>query len=221
MGIESNVQKILSGIPPHVNLEAAAKTRTGEEVQRAIDAGVRIIGENYLQEGEKMIGELGSVTRWHYIGHLQSNKIKKIVSLFDMIETVGSLKYADLIDKHAEAISKTMPVLVEINSGKEEQKNGIYPDDANDFIREVSSLENIRVSGLMTMGRHTGGEDVIRKCFSNTKALFDEISSLKIKNCNFEYLSMGMSSSYQIAIEEGANIIRVGEGIFGPRNYSI
>ncbi len=220
MGIISdNVKRILAELPNGVELEAAAKTRTASEIKEAVGAGVKIIGENYLQEAERVIPEVGRVVRWHFIGSLQRRKIKKIVNLFDMIETVSSLEFALEINKRAKQFGKVMPVLIEVNSGKEPQKSGVMPEECVKLVKEISvSFKNIKIKGLMTMGPLVDEPEKLRPYFRLTKKLFEEIKVLNIPNVEMRYLSMGMSSSYKVAISEGANIVRIGTLIFGPRN---
>jgi pyridoxal phosphate enzyme (YggS family) len=150
--IEGNVKKILGELPEGVQLVGAAKTRTPEEIQEAVEAGLEIIGENYVQEAERAFQVIGDRAKWHMIGHLQRNKAKKAVKVFDMIETVDSMKLAREIDKSCQKIGKVMSVLIEINSGEESQKAGVMPEDAIPLIQEMSILKNIRIVGLMTMG---------------------------------------------------------------------
>jgi len=215
--IKENVKKILKELPKGVQLVAAAKTRTPEEILEAIDAGVSIIGENYVQEAERAFKLIGNKAKWHMIGHLQTNKAKKAVKIFDMIETVDSVKIAKAIDKECAKINKIMPVLIEINSGEEKQKAGVLPDMAIELIKQISQLENIKVKGLMTMGPFMDNPEEIRPYFRRTRELFEKIKRMNIPNVEMKYLSMGMSDSYRIAIEEGANIVRIGTKIFGPR----
>jgi pyridoxal phosphate enzyme (YggS family) len=215
--IKENVINILSELPPGVELVAAAKTRKPAKVLEAIEAGIRIIGENYVQEAEDAYEVVGNRARWHFIGHLQSNKVKKAVTIFDMIETVDSLKIAVEIDKHCSRLGKVMPVLIEINSGREEQKSGVLPEDAERLVKDISSLKNIRVEGLMTMGPRFGDPEDSRPYFSETRSLFNEIKGLSLANIDMKYLSMGMTNSYKVALEEGANIVRIGSKIFGER----
>ncbi|MCD6495057.1 YggS family pyridoxal phosphate-dependent enzyme [Candidatus Bipolaricaulota bacterium] len=217
--MEDNIRSILSELPEGVTLVAAAKTRTPEEISRAIDAGIEIIGENYVQEAEAAFAALGRIARWHFIGHLQKNKVKKAVPIFDMIETVDSLKLGEQIERECEKLGKNMPVLVEINSGREPQKSGVLPEDAEKLIRELSRLERVHVQGLMTMGPRFGDPELARPYFQETKRLFDQLSKLGIENTEMRYLSMGMSNTYEIAIEEGANMVRIGTRIFGERDY--
>jgi len=216
--IKQNVIKLLSELPAGVALEAAAKTRTAEEIGQAIEAGVKIIGENYLQETERAYEVIGNRAEWHFIGHLQSNKVKKAVNLFDMIETVDSVAIAGEIDKRCAQINKVMPVLIEINSGREEQKSGVFPEKAEQLIRQISSLSNLKVTGLMTMGPFAGDPEDSRPYFVATRKIFEELKKLAIPNVEMKYLSMGMTNSYKVAIEEGANIVRIGSKIFGERD---
>jgi pyridoxal phosphate enzyme (YggS family) len=218
MGIRENIQQLLKELPGGVELVAAAKARTAEEVLQAVDSGIKTIGENYVQEAERAYPVVGSKAKWHMIGHLQKNKVKKAVSLFDMIETVDSADIAREIDKRCAQIGKVMPVLVEINSGREKQKTGVLPENAERLIREISSLPNIRVKGLMTMGPRFGNPEDSRPYFITTRKIFDRIKALGLPNIEMKYLSMGMTNSYPIALEEGANMVRIGTKIFGERD---
>jgi len=215
--IKQNVRQILDELPAGVRLVAAAKTREPRETLEAVEAGIKIIGENYVQEAERAYQVVGDRVEWHFIGHLQKNKVKKAVDIFDMIETVDSIEIAGEIDKRCAQAGKTMPVLIEINSGREEQKAGVYPEDAERLIREIAALKNIRVMGLMTMGPLVGGPEDSRPCFIETRKVFERIKEINLPNVEMKYLSMGMTDSYRIALEEGANIIRIGSRIFGER----
>ena len=216
--IEENVRKILAELPPGIELEAAAKTRTPDEILQAAKAGIRIIGENYVQEALAARNVVGNIVRWHFIGHLQTNKVKKAVEVFDMIETVDSLQLAQEIEKRCAQAQKVMPVLIEINSGREPQKFGVVPEEAEGLIRKMSVLRNIKILGLMTMGPFAGDPEDARPYFKETKRLFDNIKALNLPGMEMKHLSMGMTNSYRIAIEEGANLIRIGTKIFGPRD---
>ncbi|MBA7487045.1 Pyridoxal phosphate homeostasis protein [subsurface metagenome] len=216
--IEENVKKILQELPQGVELMAAAKTRTPGEIMQAAQAGVKIIGENYIQEALAAFNVVGHRVKWHFIGHLQRNKVKKAVEIFDMIETVDSPELSKEIDKRCNQCKRIMPVLIEINSGREKQKFGIFPEDAEDFIKEISGLKNIKTEGFMTMGPMFGDPEDARPYFVETKKLFDRIKTLNLPGLEMKYLSMGMTNSYQVAIEEGANIVRLGTKIFGPRD---
>jgi pyridoxal phosphate enzyme (YggS family) len=217
MGIRENAQKLLKELPEGVELVAAAKTRTADEVLAAVEAGIKVIGQNYVQEAEAIYPAIGKKARWHFIGHLQRNKVKKAVKLFDMIETVDSVELAEEIDKRCAATGKVMPVLVEVNSGKEPQKAGVLPEKAEELIKAIAPLANIKVMGLMTMGPRFGNPEDSRPYFITTKKLFERIKALKIPNVEMKYLSMGMTNSYPVALEEGANLVRIGTLIFGAR----
>ena len=216
---KQNVNQILSELPEGVQLVAAAKTRRPEEILGAVEAGVKIVGENYVQEAERAYEAVGSRAKWHFIGHLQKNKVKKAVRIFDMIETVDSVEIAREIDKRCTQIDKIMPVLIEVNSGREEQKSGVFPESVVQLAREISALPNIRVTGLMTMGPRFGNPEDSRSYFVETRKMFEKIKKLNLPNVEMRYLSMGMTNSYKIAVEEGANIVRIGTKIFGERSY--
>ena len=219
--INNSVSEIRNSLPAGVVLVAAAKTRLPEEVRAAIEAGIKILGYNYLQEAERMHQIIGNTVQWHMIGHLQRNKVKKAVDLFDMIETIDSFELAKEVNKRCAAIKKIMPVLIEINSGKELNKTGVLPEDIDELIVQISSFPYIHVQGLMTMGPVFGNPEDARPYFKTTKLIFDRISLAGIPNVEMRYLSMGMSNSYKIAIEEGANIIRIGTKLFGARSCKI
>jgi len=217
--IKQNVDQILSELPDGVQLVAAVKTRAPEEILEAVEAGVKILGENYVQEAERAYEVVGNKAEWHFIGHLQKNKVKKAVKLFDMIETVDSPELAREIDRRCAQIGKVMPVLIEINSGREEQKSGVFPEKTEQLVREISGLNNIRVVGLMTMGPRFGNPEDSRPYFVETKKIFERIKKLNLPNIQMRYLSMGMTNSYKIALDEGANMVRIGSKIFGERDY--
>ena len=217
--IKENAQKILAELPEGVELVAAAKTRTPAEIQEAVDAGVKIIGENYVQEAIEVFKMIEKKARWHFIGHLQKNKVKKAVEIFDLIETVDSYEITQEIDKRCGQIGKIMPVLIEINSGREKQKFGVLPENAEALIKRISELGNIKVMGLMTMGPRFGNPEDSRLYFLETKKIFDKIKALGLPGVEMKYLSMGMTNSYKIALEEGANLVRIGTKIFGEREY--
>ncbi len=217
--IKENVKKILDELPSSVELVAASKTRTPEEILQAVQAGIKIIGQNYVQEAQKAYSIIGQQAKWHFIGHLQRNKVKIAVEIFDMIETVDSIALASEIDKRCRRLDKIMPILIEINSGREQQKYGIFPEDMEDFTKKISGLKNIKIQGFMTMGPMFGNPEDARSYFVETKKIFDKIRALDIPSVEMRYLSMGMTNSYRVAIEEGANLVRIGSKIFGPRNY--
>jgi len=217
--IQANIKKILKEIPKTVTVVAAVKGRSPEEISLALDAGIRIIGENYVKEAEKAAVLLKRKVPCHMIGHLQRNKVKKAVALFDMIQTLDSLPLAEMIDKECAKIGKKMPVLIEVNCGEEPQKSGVMPQDLELFIEAALSFPNLRLQGLMTMGPLVNKEDQLRLYFQETKKLFDDMKQIyRGKLDQWQFLSMGMSGSFRCAMDEGANMIRLGTILFGPRN---
>lgn len=217
MGIRENVKAILEELPEGVILEAAIKLRTVEEILEAIEAGVEVVGDNYVQEMEAKYRAIGKRVRWHFIGRLQRNKVKRLVRFVDMIETVDSLELAEEINRRCEVLNKVMPVLIEVNSGREPQKAGVLPEDTEELVREIAKFPNIKVLGLMTMGPLVGDPEKSRPYFVETRKIFEKLRSLQIPNVEMKYLSMGMTNSYRVAIQEGANIVRIGTKIFGER----
>lgn len=217
MAIKENVKTLLEELPDGVELVGAAKGRSAREIEEAIDAGLQIIGENYIQETLLVQKSVNKDVEWHFIGHLQRNKVKKAVGVFDMIESLDSLRLAEEIDKRCGEIGKVMPVLVEVNSGREKQKFGVLPEDVEELVKEASSLPNIRIMGLMTMGPRFGNPEDSRPYFIKTREIFEKIKRLNLPNVEVRYLSMGMTNSYRIALEEGANMVRIGTKIFGER----
>jgi len=217
--IRDKIRKILEELPEGVELVGAAKTRTVDEILEAVDAGLRIVGENYVQEAEKVFQTVGGRVKYHMIGHLQTNKVKKAVQVFDVIETVDSVKLAREIDRQCEKRGRVMEVLIEVNSGEEAQKAGAMPSDVPSLAEEISKLQNVRLMGLMTMGPISEDPEVSRPFFRRTRQLFHALKGLSLPNMEMRYLSMGMSDSYRIAIEEGANMVRIGTAIFGERDY--
>jgi len=217
MTITENYQQIREKVPDNVTIVAAVKTRTTDELKKLIDAGIADIGENYIQETEEMrkaLGDDARRVRWHFIGHLQTNKVNKALELFDVIQTLDSVKLARAIDKRAET---ALSILIEINSGREPQKTGFLPEDTEQAIREIAPLEKLSIKGLMTMGPRFGNPEDARLHFRETKKLFDYIAALDIPGVEMNVLSMGMSNAYTIAIEEGSTLIRPGTLLFGER----
>ncbi len=220
--IKQNVVELLAELPEGVQLVAAAKARTTQEVLEAVQAGIKIIGENYVKEAKEAHELVGDRAKWHFIGTLRKHNVRKtVLEIFDMIETVDSLEIAREIDKKCAQIGKIMPLLIEVNSGRERQKSGVLPGDAEQLVREISILRNIKVMGLMTMGPRFGNPEDSRPYFAETRMIFENIEALKLPTVEMKYLSMGMTNSYQVALEEGANIIRIGTKIFGERVRSL
>lgn len=212
-----NAERLLKELPPNVTLLAAAKTRTVEEVKAAFGAGIRCFGHNYVQEAQAMITAVNFKAEWHMIGHLQRNKAGGAVTLFDMIESLDSIRLANELEKRCAEQNKTIEVLIEVNSGAEEDKTGTLPNDVNALAETVSGLLHLRLAGLMTMGPLSGEAELARPYFRKTRELFELLRKNKLPNCEMRVLSMGMSGSYRVAIEEGATMVRIGTLLFGPR----
>jgi len=216
---KQNIIKLLAELPDGVELVAAAKARTPEEILEAVEVGIKIIGENYVKDAKEAYEVVGKRVKWHFIGTLQKHNVRrKVLEIFDMIETVDSLDIAREIDKRCAQIGKIMPILIEVNSGREPQKSGVLPEDVERLVRGITNLGNIKMMGLMTMGPRFGNPEDSRPYFVETRKIFDKIKELGLPNVEMRYLSMGMTNSYKVALEEGANIIRIGTRIFGERD---
>ncbi len=220
--ITENVHRLLSELPKTVSLMAVIKTRTAGEVLEAVDAGVRLLGGNYVQETAALLEQLDRTVPCHLIGHLQTNKVKKAVGFFDMIETVDSENLAREIDRRAvESGRGPLRVLIEINSGRETGKTGVFPEAADGLAAAVSALPNLRLAGLMTMGSFESDPEDSRRYFRETRRVFERLSKALPRpdgEPGMTVLSMGMSHSYKVAVEEGATEIRIGTLLFGPRD---
>ena len=216
--IKQNIARLLAELPEGVELVAAAKTRTPEDVLEAVQAGIKIIGENYVQEARMAYELVGNKAKWHFIGTLQKHNVRrKVVEMFDMIETIDSLGIATEVNTRCAQIGKVMPVLIEINSGREPQKSGVFPENTEHLMREISSLANVKIMGLLTMGPRFGNPEDARPYFVETRKIFESTRIAELFNVDMRYLSMGMSNSYQVAIDEGANMVRIGTQLFGDR----
>ncbi len=215
--ISEKAAKIIEQLPRGVSLEAACKNRKAEEIQEAVDAGVKILGQNYIQQARDTYDNVRGDISWHFIGHLQRNKVKYAVKIFDMIESLDSIRLARELNKRCAKEERTINCLVEINSAKEENKYGILPENTVEFVKEAARFENIKIKGLMTMGALSGTPEEFRPYFRTVKNLFYKLREMSIEGVEMKVLSMGMSASYKTAIEEGANLVRIGTSIFGPR----
>ncbi|MCX6799184.1 MAG: YggS family pyridoxal phosphate-dependent enzyme [Candidatus Diapherotrites archaeon] len=199
--------------PSGVSILAATKSQPIEKIHAAVAAGIKICGENYLQEAERKINEIGSCVEWHFIGHLQSNKAKKAGHLFDVVQTVDSAKLASRLNDAAE---KKLPVLVEVNIGEEAQKFGVMPAGLAAFIRSLSELKNLEIQGLMCMPPLLPPEQA-RAYFKRMFSFFQQLKILNQQNLNPKILSMGMSNDFAVAVEEGATMVRIGTALLGER----
>ncbi|MEO0292738.1 MAG: YggS family pyridoxal phosphate-dependent enzyme [candidate division WOR-3 bacterium] len=222
--IGDNYKKLRDSIKEDIKIVVATKARSVKEISEVIEAGAEHIGENYVYpEALKKYEELGDLAlkvKWHLIGHLQTNKINKALSIFDLIQTVDSVEKAIQIDKRVEETGRVMvPILLEINSAKEKTKTGFMPEFEviKEALLQMENLRYIEIRGLMTMGPLEKEPSKIRPYFVSTRKIFEKLKDVQTINSKMEILSMGMSNSYKIAIEEGANMIRIGTLIFGER----
>jgi len=201
-----------------VRLVAVSKTMDADRVAQAIDAGAAILGENYIQEARDKFNALyDRPAQWHFIGHLQSNKAKYAVRMFNLIHSVDSLKLARALNKAARKLSKVQDILVQVNISREETKSGIDETGAVDLVTQIGGLENVRVKGLMTMPPFFDAPEQARPFFRQLARLRDRIMAEKIPGVGMDELSMGMTGDFEVAIAEGATLVRIGTAIFGAR----
>jgi len=225
--VKANIQRIRSAIAgaalragrevSDIRLMAVTKTVDDDRIMEAIEAGVDIIGESYVQEAKRKIEKMGRTIEWHLIGYLQSNKAKYAVKLFDMIHSVGRTDLAVELDRRAGAADLAMKILIEVNISGEKTKSGVPYEEAVQLVRNISFLENISIQGLMTMAPWFDNPEDARPYFKALRELRDRIVGENIDRVEMRELSMGMSGDYEVAVEEGATIVRVGRSIFGER----
>jgi pyridoxal phosphate enzyme (YggS family) len=201
--------------PEEIKLVAVTKTATIEQIKEAISAGVKIIGENKVQEAKEKYQILSADIDWHLVGHLQTNKVKYAIEIFDLIHSVDSIKLAKEIDKRSLQFGMITNVLVEVNVSGEETKYGIKAEEVEPFLKEISEFSRIKVRGLMTIAPIAEDKEEVRPYFRKLRKLFEKIKIENMKNIRMDYLSMGMTEDFEVAIEEGANMVRIGRGIFG------
>jgi PLP dependent protein len=217
MSIKNNISAIREAVGDGVKIVAVTKNRSVSEIHEAIGAGITDIGESRVQEAKDKIADLPKGVIKHFIGRLQTNKVRDVVRIFDVIQSVDSLKLAKKIDEECGKVKKIMPILIQVNTSNEPQKGGVKPEELDTLVKQISELPNIKLEGLMTISVDSDNEDDVRKCFrllnkkfKNMKSNFDFRGSI----FDFKLLSMGMSGDYKIAISEGANMVRIGSGIF-------
>jgi hypothetical protein len=203
--------------PESVRLVAVSKTADAERVRQAIEAGAKILGENYVQEAQKKIDVLGHEIAWHFIGHLQTNKAKVAAGLFDFIHSVDSLNLARELGRRAKLQEKVLPVLLEVNLAGEVTKFGAQEKEIFLLAEKLSGMEGIEVKGLMTMPPFFEDPEASRPYFVELRKMGERLAREKIPGISMEELSMGMSNDFEVAVEEGATLVRVGTAIFGPR----
>ncbi len=222
MSVKENLFSIINHIPENVKLVAVSKTKPNETIMEAYDAGQRIFGENKVQDLIKKQPELPDDIQWHYIGHLQTNKVKYFAPFISMIEAVDSLKLLKEINKQAKKSNRKINCLLQFHIATEKSKFGLDVDEAKAILQseEFAELNNISIAGVMGMATYTDDTDIIRLEFRELKKIFDNLKTNFFENnIDFKEISMGMSDDYKIAIEEGSTMVRVGSAIFGARNY--
>ena len=217
--IKESIQKRHNIISQDVLLVAVTKNHDVEAMREAIDAGAAVIGENRVQEASQKYAVLDRNVTWHLIGHLQTNKVKHAVKIFDMIESVDSIKLAEAINKEAAKLGKVQKILVQVNLVKEASKTGVYLEDLPELLTAIDGMDNLKLMGLMFIAPIAENPEDVRPMFNQMHNLFIKVQKMPLAHADIKYLSMGMTHDYQIAIEEGANIVRVGTAIFGPRQY--
>ena len=217
MSVAENFKKIRAELDDKIILVAVTKNHGVDVMREAIDAGATDIGENRVQEAAEKFPVLDRNVTRHLIGHLQTNKVKPAVKLFDVIESVDSIHLATALDKVAASIGKVQDVLIQVNAAREPQKSGVLLEDLNALIEFVDAAKNLRLRGLMMIAPNLPDVENCRPLFRQMRTLFDELKSARAA---FDFLSMGMTHDYKIAVEEGANVVRVGTAIFGERVYT-
>jgi pyridoxal phosphate enzyme (YggS family) len=223
MNVKNNIERFRQTLPAACRLIAVSKTQPVEKIQEAYTAGQRLFGENKAQELTSKYESLPKDIEWHMIGHLQSNKVKYIVPFVHLIHSIDSLKLLAEVDKQAQKVNRVVDCLLQVHIASEDTKFGFSESEVLETLQtdQFKSLKNIRIQGLMGMASLTNDQAQIRREFKSMKALFDKIKTFSMPSVNMNELSMGMSSDYKIAIEEGSTLIRVGTAIFGDRNYKI
>ncbi len=203
--------------PTEIKLLAASKSQGVEKIRAALAAGVRLFGENYVQEAEAKKSALGATAEWHMIGHLQKNKAKTALGLFEVIQSLDSVELARALDKAAQAAGRAARALVEVNLAGEASKSGVSPDRVAPMLEEIGRLPHISIEGLMAVPPAADDPEKARPYFRALRALKEKLASLAAPNVALRELSMGMSDDYPVAVEEGATMVRIGTAIFGPR----
>lgn len=219
MDIKSNINEVKSKLSEKVELVAVSKTKPLEDLEVAYECGIRDFGENKVQEICTKYENFHKDVRWHLIGHLQKNKVKYIVGKVHLIHSIDSISLIEEIEKRYKKENIIANGLIQVNIGRETQKYGVLEEDIYDIIELIENCSNINIKGIMVI-IPKGNDEENREYFKRTKEMFDEIKQKKYKNTCMEILSMGMTHDYEVAIEEGSNLVRIGEGIFGARNYS-
>lgn len=220
MSIKKNIEEIKRQIPTSVTLLAVSKTKPIEALEEAYQAGMRDFGENKVQEMVMKEENFHKDVRWHLIGKLQTNKVKYIVGKVHLIHSLSSIKLLNQIEKEFGKKELTAQTLIQLNIGEEESKSGVLLEELEDIIKAIEECTYVKVKGIMVI-IPKGDEESNRKYFRETKVIYDQLSKRHFKNISMEILSMGMTNDYEVAIEEGSTLVRVGTGIFGKRDYSL
>lgn len=231
MSIKENIDNIMEKINSaakkagrdykDITVIAVSKTVDAQRAKEAVEGGINNLGENRVQELVSKHEQLQNQDiKWHMIGHLQKNKVKYIIDKVELIHSVESESLAKEIDKRAKQHDLVVKVLIELNVGEEESKFGVKVEEIYEFVKSLEKFENIKVMGLMTVAPYAENPEDIRWVFKKMKEIYDNVSNMNLSNFDMKYLSMGMTNDFEIAIEEGANIIRIGTAIFGARDYS-
>jgi PLP dependent protein len=230
MNIKENIDIILNRVEKaaknsgrsieDITVIAVSKTVGAEKAKQAIEGGLSNLGENRVQEFVNKYEQLSNMNiKWHMIGHLQKNKVKYIIDKAELIHSIENIDLANEVNKRAKQHEIMSKVLIELNIGEEDSKFGINAENVYDFIKEINQYENIMVMGLMTVAPYAENPEEVRWVFKKMKEIYDNISKMQLKNTDMKYLSMGMTNDFEIAIEEGSNMVRIGTAIFGSRNY--
>ena len=204
--------------PDAIEVVAVSKTRSAEEVAVAYECGLRIAGENRIQEAGTKRPLVAVPVSWHMIGHLQTNKAGRAVELFDLVQSVDSERLARALDRHAKEAGKVIEVLVQVNTAGAAAQSGVEPAALEAWVVVLAPLQHLQIRGLMTIGAHSNDERQVRGCFSHLRELGEQITAGGYEGVSMDYLSMGMSGDYELAVAEGANLLRLGTAIFGPRS---
>lgn len=227
MGIRENIEEVRERLtlaarrvgrgPEDITLVCVTKMVDAARINEAVGCGITDIGEARIQEAKLKFGKVSGPIKWHMVGHLQTNKARDAVRIFDLIHSVDSLRLTRELDKKAGVAGKSMEILIEVNTSGESAKFGVRPDEVLGLVQEVARFDNLRLRGLMTMAPLVDDPELARPCFKELKRLSVQIESLNYANVRMDYLSMGMTQDYEVAIEEGANMVRIGTAIFGSR----
>jgi pyridoxal phosphate enzyme (YggS family) len=215
--VRNRIQRAAEGAgrdPALIQLVAVTKTVGPDAIREAVDCGVSIIGENRVAEAAEKHTEIGASVEWHMVGHLQSRKAKAAVDMFDMVQSVESISTAGALQKRCADAGRNMRVLIEVNTSGEDQKYGIAPGAAESLVREVAAMDHLQIEGLMTMAAFVPEPEQVRPSFRLLRELAETLKEKQIGNANYDVLSMGMTNDFEVAIEEGSTMVRIGTAIF-------